>query len=371
MAVRFDRTQEDVAEDEAGYLGTLAFSAPIDGSGAPPPMAATTTTRATVLLHERVSCPQCSRKQMYFCRECLLALPGNALPRLALPLPLDIVHHVQERRGKSSAVGAAVLAPDCIRFVDFDPRLGAPHPASTAAAVPASSVCGGGGGAWGADMDYSGIVLPDYDPEETLLLFPADDAMSVASVAADAALLLQQEKEEGEGGWGGEGAAGAGGEGGGAATAEAPRRRRRRWKRLVCIDSTWAQSRQMMRHPTLARLPRVCIKSHATAFWRPNCGRRHRQQQQQQPPPPQQQQSADAESGQAQAQALPRNKRKSADISNEGLATVEAIYFFYRELMAAQARSTGAEYAGEVDDLLLLFALQHQKVQRAAAAKKK
>jgi hypothetical protein len=360
MAVRFDQSQKDVAEDETGYLGRLAFSAPI--SGEPPPMTATTTTaaraQATVLLHERVACPQCSRKQMYFCRECLLALPGNALPRLALPLPLDIVHHVQERRGKSSAVGAAVLAPDCIRFVDFDPRLGAPHPASTASTGATAAR-----GAWGADMDYSGIILPDYDPEETLLLFPADDAMSVASVAADAALLLQQE-EQAEGGGGDEGADGAGG--GGAATAEAPRRRpRRRWKRLVCIDSTWAQSRQMMRHPTLARLPRVCIKSHATAFWRPNCGRRHRQQQQQ---PPQQQQSADAEPGQA---LPPRNKRKSADISNEGLATVEAIYFFYRELLAAQARSTGTEYAGEVDDLLLLFALQHQKVQRAAAANKK
>ena len=95
------------------------------------------------------------------------------------------------------------------------------------------------------------------------------------------------------------------------------------------------------------------------------------QQQQQQKPamPPESEGTSEELPPERAPQPPPRLKRKSADISNEGLATVEAIYFFYRELLTAKAQRAGGAYAGEVDDLLLLFALQHRKVQQHAQKK--
>jgi hypothetical protein len=97
----------------------------------------------------RSSCPNCSKSQQNYCCDCLQLLPSCLGPKIQLPIKLDVIHHVREKRSKSSAVHAAVLAPDDTTFIDYDP------------ARP---------------------LVPEYDPTCTLLLFPCDGAKRLHDV---------------------------------------------------------------------------------------------------------------------------------------------------------------------------------------------
>jgi hypothetical protein len=56
----------------------------------------------------------------------------------------------QEKRSKSTAVHAKVLAPEDVHFIDYDP----------------------------ADLSN----IPEYDLAATILIFPSDDAVSVVDI---------------------------------------------------------------------------------------------------------------------------------------------------------------------------------------------
>lgn len=94
-------------------------------------------TSALARQSERQPCPRCNRSRKFFCYTCLLPLPGlqSALPRswshsstdpheisllyivvcrVSLPVKVEIVKHPGEVDGKSTAVHAAILAPDWV-----------------------------------------------------------------------------------------------------------------------------------------------------------------------------------------------------------------------------------------------------------------
>ncbi|KAF9934258.1 DTW domain-containing protein 1 [Linnemannia zychae] len=63
---------------------------------------------------DKARCPDCHRNVRYFCNRCLkpVGCPEGAVPRLKLPIKLDVIKHEQERDGKSTALHAKILAPD-------------------------------------------------------------------------------------------------------------------------------------------------------------------------------------------------------------------------------------------------------------------
>ena len=95
--------------------------------------------------------------------------------------------------------------------------------------------------------------------------------------------------------------------------------------RVCVLDGTWRQARQMARHPAVAARPTVVLRMHPTRFWR------------------------------HQAE------------SETSLATIEAIYYLYRELWPV-LHPDGPAYSGAYDDLLFLFREQYERVAQAYAA---
>ncbi|KAH8358782.1 hypothetical protein KR093_002511 [Drosophila rubida] len=69
----------------------------------------------------RHTCEDCNRSRKFFCYTCHKPVGelGNLLPRVQLPLHIDIIKHKKEIDGKSTAVHAAVLAPDNVRIFTF------------------------------------------------------------------------------------------------------------------------------------------------------------------------------------------------------------------------------------------------------------
>ncbi|KAJ1953645.1 hypothetical protein GGI12_005969 [Dipsacomyces acuminosporus] len=90
--------------------------------------------------------------------------------------------------------------------------------------------------------------------------------------------------------------------------------------RALVIDGTWSQAKSMVRsNPKLARLQRVTIKPRKTRFWR------------------------------------------YQNVDDSYLATIEAIYFLYRDSMAD-------EYSGEYDALMYFYKYFYDYIQSEYAA---
>ncbi|EKE37895.1 hypothetical protein ENUP19_0047G0213 [Entamoeba nuttalli] len=89
------------------------------------------------------------------------------------------------------------------------------------------------------------------------------------------------------------------------------------YKTIVCIESVWQKANQVANSPNLCNLKKVIIQSKETIFWRyQHCGKTN-------------------------------------------LATIEAIYYFYREWYDAMKW----DYSNQVDDLLYFYCYTYQKIQ--------
>jgi len=85
----------------------------------------------------RQVCSQCKRRRKFYCYNC--HIPLTSVPRVALPLRADIVHHPAESLAKRTSVHGALLAPEFVRIVEFDPAALAPYPpASTVLLFPSA-----------------------------------------------------------------------------------------------------------------------------------------------------------------------------------------------------------------------------------------
>jgi hypothetical protein len=100
----------------------------------------------------RHPCPSCGSNRAWYCGDCLVAVPGPGytLPRLRLPLKVDVLRGSEENSAKSTAAHAAVLAPDDVK-VHYLPS------------------------------------FPTYsDPKRTLLLYPSPTSVPVSALDLDA-----------------------------------------------------------------------------------------------------------------------------------------------------------------------------------------
>ena len=68
----------------------------------------------TVPIQARQACDICHKSRKFFCYTCHVPLPATrgVIPRLQLPVRIDIVKHPGEVEGKSTAVHARLVAPE-------------------------------------------------------------------------------------------------------------------------------------------------------------------------------------------------------------------------------------------------------------------
>ena len=70
------------------------------------------------MYQERQACHICNKSRKFFCYTCHAPLPSlrDLLPRLELPVQIDVVKHPGEVEGKSTAVHAKLVSPDSVNI---------------------------------------------------------------------------------------------------------------------------------------------------------------------------------------------------------------------------------------------------------------
>ncbi|KAI1720909.1 DTW domain-containing protein [Ditylenchus destructor] len=103
---------------------------------------------------QRQICAQCGRKRMYFCYDCRQLMPGieALVPKIKLPVQIDVIKHQGEKNSKSTAIHCCLLAPESTRI--FDRFMDIP--------------------------DYSNTASSSQDPVgSTVLVYPSKNAESI------------------------------------------------------------------------------------------------------------------------------------------------------------------------------------------------
>ncbi|PRD23235.1 UNVERIFIED_CONTAM: DTW domain-containing protein 1 [Trichonephila clavipes] len=69
----------------------------------------------------RGTCPACKRSRKYYCYTCYVPVKevSERLPKVSLPIKIDIIKHPKEVDGKSTSAHAAVLAPDDVKIYNY------------------------------------------------------------------------------------------------------------------------------------------------------------------------------------------------------------------------------------------------------------
>lgn len=165
-------------------------------------------------ISERQLCEICKKSRKYFCYNCYIPVPDlrDRVPKVKLPVKIDIIKHSREIDGKSTAAHAAVLAPEDVNIFTYP-------------------------------------CIPDYGADErVVLVFPGKNAVSV-----DSYFLSSRTGHE---------------------ETEEPKAKRLNVgsslpiTRAVFIDSTWNQSRGIYKDQRLRDLPCVILQSRISQFWR-------------------------------------------------------------------------------------------------------
>ncbi|XP_054262610.1 tRNA-uridine aminocarboxypropyltransferase 1 isoform X2 [Macrosteles quadrilineatus] len=163
-------------------------------------------------IENRSTCSVCKKSRKYFCYTCYVAVPEirHIVPVLKLPVKVDIIKHAREMDGKSTAVHAAVLAPDDVKIFTYP-------------------------------------CIPDYEAEENVVLvFPNKDAVSVQEMCSKLFRKVRPLVNK----------------------RPCPDSRGCIVHRVVFIDSTWNQSRGIFKDPRIKALPSVVLRSRLSQFWR-------------------------------------------------------------------------------------------------------
>lgn len=72
-------------------------------------------------IDNRSPCIKCNKSRKFFCYNCYLPVAElqSNLPKVKLPLQIDIIKHHKEIDGKSTAIHAAILAPDNVKIYTY------------------------------------------------------------------------------------------------------------------------------------------------------------------------------------------------------------------------------------------------------------
>ncbi|XP_005089263.2 tRNA-uridine aminocarboxypropyltransferase 1 isoform X2 [Aplysia californica] len=312
---------------------------------------------------ERSQCSKCLKSRKYYCYNCFIALPNIAsrLPHVKLPIHVDIIKHPSEIDGKSTSPHAAVLAPDevtihtypCIPHYDSDKvllifpcaeSLTLAQIASTAKEksnrVKSAQECSDRSAVDTDKTQCSEVVSSDSvtvphestnkqqcfgDQNENLSVsnsFSGEDTGKTLKVSdpgikfsskrpcdkVDAASGADDDDDDDDDG-------------------PSPSKRLKEtpslpFNRVVFIDSTWNQTRNIVHDERLKSLPKVELHSRNTHFWRWQEG-------------------------------TPKTY----------LSTIEAIYYFMRDV---HEMFISKEYNNEYDNLLFFFCHLYSKIRKTS-----
>lgn len=79
-----------------------------------------TNARILDTIEGREICKHCCRSRKFFCYSCYLPVIGEQyFPKIKLPIKIDIIKHAREIDGKSTAIHAAILAPEDVRIFTY------------------------------------------------------------------------------------------------------------------------------------------------------------------------------------------------------------------------------------------------------------
>ncbi|CAG2112668.1 unnamed protein product [Medioppia subpectinata] len=167
----------------------------------------------------RTSCRRCHRSRKYYCYTCYELMDGLAgrVPRVALPVDVDIIKHVQEVDGKSTAPHAVIVAPDRCSVRTFPD-------------------------------------IPDYSDQNAVLVFPAPNARTLQHLIDDYRHDVGPHPDSAV-------------DNGSVERAD----KQLPFNRVVFIDSTWRQTNHILRDPRISPLlanRTVILSEHESLFWR-------------------------------------------------------------------------------------------------------
>lgn len=194
----------------------------------------------------RLKCEKCGGSRMFFCYTCcsLVGVSPDDVPRVKLPVKVDVIKHPNESDGKSTAIHAKILAPDDVNI-------------------------------------YTYPCIPEYDKDKVVLVFPGPRAVTVQNMIQSLTERLQDPAAEprrkrfkssnladcpthGEGQKGNPRAADSDE---GAESKVLP------LQKVVFIDSTWNQTNKISTDERLQDLLQVELKTRKTCFWRHQKGK--------------------------------------------------------------------------------------------------
>ncbi|KAK6476751.1 DTW domain-containing protein 1-like [Huso huso] len=193
----------------------------------------------------RSKCSKCSGSRMFYCYTCcsLVGVSQEEIPKVKLPLKIDIIKHPNETDGKSTAVHAKLISPDDVSI-------------------------------------YTYPCIPEYEDKrhEVVLVFPGPDSVTVEDITNRLLRLadrdspcLQDHHRSAE-----EPAPKRMKQDTTAEDGEVPSpkkeaeqgRHNHLLKRVVFIDSTWNQTNKIVTDERLQALLQVELKTRKTCFWR-------------------------------------------------------------------------------------------------------
>lgn len=99
-------------------------------------------------LASRSKCPKCGKSRKYYCYTCYVPVREieGRVPKIKLPVKVDIIKHPSECDGKSTAVHAGVICPEDVAILTYP-------------------------------------CIPDYNKDKTLLVFPGESALTMEELA--------------------------------------------------------------------------------------------------------------------------------------------------------------------------------------------
>ncbi|XP_066250947.1 tRNA-uridine aminocarboxypropyltransferase 1 [Euwallacea similis] len=185
----------------------------------------------------RHPCPKCGKSRKLFCYSCYVPISPleGRLPKVKLPLKIDIIKHKHEIDGKSTASHAALLASEDVKI-------------------------------------YTYPNIPDYTNEAVVMIFPGQNAISVSQLLSgetfDSILEFQnQPLDQLPAGYNRS-----------TLMQTIPKTREEkefshRVKKLpitkaVFIDSTWHQCKSIYKDEKIRAIPCVVIQNRISQFWR-------------------------------------------------------------------------------------------------------
>ncbi|XP_075431742.1 tRNA-uridine aminocarboxypropyltransferase 1 isoform X2 [Ascaphus truei] len=188
----------------------------------------------------RSKCPKCNSSRMFYCYTCYVpveTVPIDEIPRVKLPLKIDIIKHPNETDGKSTAVHAKLLAHEDVTV-------------------------------------YTYPCIPEYDDHrhETVLVFPGPNSVPVK----DASRYLNKSTSPGRD-YAPEPSSkrakcnpeNDGREDTDVENVEENNKTRMHClKKVVFIDSTWNQTNKIVSDERLQGLVQVELTERKTCFWR-------------------------------------------------------------------------------------------------------